>query len=397
MVEATDTADIAAKIGAGAGAEAVEEAEVEVQAEVGAGAGAGAGAEAAAEAEAEAEEKAGAEAVKEAEAEAEAVVEAEVGAGAGAEAGAERAIPTLHPPLAPQPGSAIMWFRSDLRLADNPALSHAAQYEAVIPVYIWAPEDEGDMAPRGAAEVWLKESLLALDRSLRAMGSALVLRRATTSAQDELLRLVWETGASAVCLNRRAEPALAARDFRVQARLRRKGTAVHTFAAAHLHEPDRVRLALGWQGGHWGTLTPFRKAVAQLPPPGPPLPAPGRVPTPAAGLPASATLEGLGLAVMPVSRRTGHVVDWGAGIRAAWDFGEEAAQQRLAKFVAEGLLRYERRKGSVGAAESVSRLSPYLRWGELSPRQVCLVAALCRLPCCGGAVCRSPNPRLGGG
>ena len=63
---------------------------------------------------------------------------------------------------------AIVWFRQDLRLADNPALLAAAgRGGPVIPVLVWAPEEEGGWEPGGASRWWLHRSLASLDADLR--------------------------------------------------------------------------------------------------------------------------------------------------------------------------------------------------------------------------------------
>ena len=58
------------------------------------------------------------------------------------------------------PTPTIVWFRHDLRLDDHPAL-HAAVASGgpIIPVYIWAPQEEGDWAPGDASCWWLRQSL----------------------------------------------------------------------------------------------------------------------------------------------------------------------------------------------------------------------------------------------
>ena len=72
---------------------------------------------------------------------------------------------------------AIIWFRQDLRLADNPALSFALEGgDAVIPVYIHAPAEESPWEPGGAARWWLHHSLERLREQLKARGSDLLLR-----------------------------------------------------------------------------------------------------------------------------------------------------------------------------------------------------------------------------
>ena len=80
-------------------------------------------------------------------------------------------------PTAPSSGPALVWFRQDLRLADNPALSQAlSAHSAVIPVFIQSPDEEGDWPAGGATRWWLHHSLESLDRDLREKGSRLVLR-----------------------------------------------------------------------------------------------------------------------------------------------------------------------------------------------------------------------------
>ena len=65
----------------------------------------------------------------------------------------------------------IVWLRQDLRLADQPALNAAAARGAVVPVFIWAPEEEGNWAPGRASRWWLHHTLAALDADLRRLGS----------------------------------------------------------------------------------------------------------------------------------------------------------------------------------------------------------------------------------
>ena len=74
--------------------------------------------------------------------------------------------------------SAIVWFRRDLRLADNPALWAALDAGlAPIPVYIHAPGEDAPWPAGAASNAWLARSLRALDADLRALGSRLVVLR----------------------------------------------------------------------------------------------------------------------------------------------------------------------------------------------------------------------------
>ena len=73
---------------------------------------------------------------------------------------------------------ALVWFQHDLRVADNPALNAAVERGApVIPVFIWAPEEEGRWRPGAASQWWLHRSLAALGADLEKRGSRLIIRR----------------------------------------------------------------------------------------------------------------------------------------------------------------------------------------------------------------------------
>ena len=109
----------------------------------------------------------------------------------------------------------IVWFRQDLRLSDNPALAAAlALGVPVVPVFIWAPEEEDSWRLGGASKWWLNHSLAALSAELEARGSRLTIRRGPTiKAFTELLE---ETGAGAVFWNRRYEPMALERDGKLK-------------------------------------------------------------------------------------------------------------------------------------------------------------------------------------
>ena len=150
------------------------------------------------------------------------------------------------------PNVSLLWFRRDLRLADNPALHAAVQQGAVVPVYIWAPEEDGAWAPGGATKWWLHHSLAALDASLRALGSRLILRSGPSLAT--LRALAKETGATALYWNRLYEPAAIARDTLIKESLKNDGLTVETFNASLLVEPPRF---FNKQGTPFKVFTPF--------------------------------------------------------------------------------------------------------------------------------------------
>ena len=74
--------------------------------------------------------------------------------------------------------TSVIWFRNDLRLEDHPALAAAVSRGGpVLPVFIWAPEDEGASAPGAASRWWLHQSLTALAGQLEALGARLIVRK----------------------------------------------------------------------------------------------------------------------------------------------------------------------------------------------------------------------------
>ncbi|HBR94213.1 MAG TPA: deoxyribodipyrimidine photolyase, partial [Opitutae bacterium] len=75
----------------------------------------------------------------------------------------------------------ILWFRKDLRLADNSALEAAIKRGApIVPVFIWAPEEAGDWAPGAASKWWLHQALAGLGEALQERGGKLILREGSS-------------------------------------------------------------------------------------------------------------------------------------------------------------------------------------------------------------------------
>jgi len=251
----------------------------------------------------------------------------------------------------------LVWFRRDLRLADNPALAEAAETGApVIPVYVLDERLEGRPIG-GAARWWLNKSLRALAASLEMVGSRLVLRRG--DAGEQIGRLVAETGASAVFWNRLYEPEAAARDRAVAERLRASGVRAEAFKGSLLAEPGAV---LNGSGGPYRVYTPFARALrAHV---GWPKlrRAPERLIVPSSW-PASEDLDAWGL--HPARP------DWSAGFD--WTPGEEAANARLHGFLDEALDAYPTARDRPDV-DGTTRLSPHLHWGEIGPAQVLCAA-----------------------
>jgi deoxyribodipyrimidine photo-lyase len=138
----------------------------------------------------------------------------------------------------------LVWFRQDLRLSDNPALAAAVDRGSpVIPVFIWAPEEEGAWRPGSASQCWLRRSLAALNAELEERGSRLIIRRGPTG--KALNDLLAESGASAVVMNRRYEPAAVTLDGDLKLQLRERGISAESFNGNLLFEPGTIRNGSG--------------------------------------------------------------------------------------------------------------------------------------------------------
>ena len=250
----------------------------------------------------------------------------------------------------------IVWFRDDLRLADNPALRAALDRdEPVIALYVLDEESPGIRPHGGAARWWLHHSLASLSARLAERGSPLVLRRGR--AADVVAELVRTTGAGAVFWNRRYGGPEREIDAGLKTTLREDGVEVTSFAASVLHEPWTVTTGAGT---HFSVFTPFWRACLALPAPRAPLPEPREIPGPDR-TPSSDALDDWNL--LPTAP------DWASGLRERWEPGEPAARARLREFLRDDLETYDQARDEP-AAGATSLLSPRLRWGEVSPHTV---------------------------
>ena len=151
----------------------------------------------------------------------------------------------------------IIWLRRSLRVSDNIMFAAAArQGGAVLPLFIWAPEEESGWAPGGASRWWLHHSLEALSQKLRACGLPLFLR-AGQSAQV-LLELARKHRMDSVYCDALYEPALRARDEVVRAQLNGGGIRFKTFRCSVLVEPHEVVNAAG---APFRVFTPYWRKV----------------------------------------------------------------------------------------------------------------------------------------
>jgi deoxyribodipyrimidine photo-lyase len=246
--------------------------------------------------------------------------------------------------------TSIVWFRQDLRLSDNPALAHAAQRGPVIALYVLDETRPPAGRPLGgAARWWLHHSLAALAKSL---GRLVLLRGDPVVVVPEFARRVAAKG---IFWNRCYEPFAIARDTAIKSALSAAGFDVASFNASLMFEPWEMK-TLG--GGPYKVYTPFWRACLKAP-----IAAPSSTPDLHVAHPADMgeSLESLNL----LPQRP----NWAKGFETEWQPGERGAQQRLNAFLESGLDGYAELRNRPDLP-NVSRLSPHLHFGEISPRQV---------------------------
>jgi deoxyribodipyrimidine photo-lyase len=250
--------------------------------------------------------------------------------------------------------TALVWFRNDLRLDDQPALQAAlAQGYAPVPVYVHAPGEAGHHANGAASDAWRHRSLLALDGALRSRGSRLTAMHGPTLPALE--RLATATGAEAVFWTRRYEPAFETRDAGIKRALRRGGLHAESFNGALLIEPWEVATK---QGDPSKVFTPFWKTASAQLRKMRPWDAPKRLPAPPE-FDGAATIDALDLA----PSRT-----WDSDFWTQWFPGEIGARAALATFLPRVAAYPEAR--DMPAIEGTSRLSPHLHFGEIPVQRV---------------------------
>lgn len=247
----------------------------------------------------------------------------------------------------------IVWFRQDLRLADNPALTEAAKTGApVLPVYILDDKNADLWKMGSASRWWLHYSLHALNANLS--GS---LACFNGDASKILPTLVKSNNVKAIYWNRCYEPWRIARDTGIKKILEELGIEARAFNAGLLIEPWSVKKS---DGSPYRVFTPFfRKGLLGQGDPLPPLPAPKAK---SFFCPPSKSLSIDQLNLLPK-------IQWGKKMEAYWTIGEKGAQARLKDFLDNGLQGYKEGR-NYPDRNNVSRLSPHIHFGEISPRTV---------------------------
>ncbi|WP_193096117.1 cryptochrome/photolyase family protein [Brevibacterium sp. FME17] len=272
----------------------------------------------------------------------------------------------------------LVWFRDDLRVRDHAALTAARADGRVIAAWIREARDDEGLGPRplgGASRWWAHESLAVLHQELSELSIPLLF--AAGEAAAIIPQLADRLGVDAVRWSRRYAPASRALDSQIKTALSNQGFTVHSHIGSLLVEPWT---AAPQGGDHYKVFTPFWKAVSGrevgdvLPTPEPQTPLDPALLESARACSAVTDLDGLGLLEGTGSdsgdfAAAGGPRWWQNTIARHWSPGLRAAASQLEDLGA-GIDGYSTTRDVPSDATSTSRLSPRLRFGELSPRQL---------------------------
>lgn len=242
----------------------------------------------------------------------------------------------------------LVWLRNDLRLHDNPALTAACKdCDAVVALYIHET-DGGIRQPGGATRWWLHHSLVALADALAEHGIPLIVR--TGKAAAILDEVIASENVDSVHWNLRYAPAEVALDKAIKEDLRQKRISATSHQGNVLAEPWTVETG---QGRPYSVFSPFWKNLRDK-----------HIEQPLA----KPRKRGDALKARDVDAEY-RAPAWAKKFDGLWQIGEDAAHRALERFIDEHLEDYPEGR-DFPAKDLTSRLSPHLRFGEISPRQI---------------------------
>lgn len=252
---------------------------------------------------------------------------------------------------------ALYWFRQDLRLTDNTGLLHAIQEnDAVTLLYIYDTDKENAWPPGEAAKWFLCESLKSLEQDIKKRGGQLIVEKG--SPQKILSEIVKENAISSVYWNRCYDPFSIHRDTKIKAALRQDGIIVNTYNSSLLIEPAQIHNSTG---GYFKVYTPFKNRILPL---------------------LENIIPSKEIRKLPENQCKNQDYfekwhHWGLWPQHPWTQklaqyhtpSEKMAKHLLNTFIDSKIEQY-REQRDFPALGTVSKLSPYLHFGQISPHQI---------------------------
>lgn len=240
----------------------------------------------------------------------------------------------------------LVWFRYDLRLHDNPALTHAInESDRIIPLYIYDVNNQYQWMPGRAQQWWLSQSLSSLQKDLKSKNGSLIIK--SGDPLKILLNIVKEQGVKKIFWNKLYEPVLIQRDRAIKKELEKQAVEVIESEGYLLTNPEKIQ---NKTGGQYKVYTPYWNECRRVIKTKPVLIAPKEI--------LVADLESEKI-------KTVNDVDYSA----YWEPGEQGAEKKLSEFLSDGLNDYSSSR-DIPSLLGTSNLSPHLHFGEISPMQV---------------------------
>ena len=250
----------------------------------------------------------------------------------------------------------IVWFRKDLRLKDNPAL-HSALLEnkEIIPVFIWDPDEGGQWSPGAASRWWLHHALVSLMQDIRKLGGKLILAKG--KAANLIPQIAREHGVIKVLYGRAYDPHGLSTQEKVEEALDKVCIDTESFNTSLLQEPWETK---NGTGKPFQVFTPYWRKSRPI----------------IYREPACYDLRKLSFLSLPTPNQTVDDLQllpnfpWYEKLGEHWVVSETAAHKQLERTVNDVTHSYSTRRNNP-SVDGTSRLSPYLAWGMVSPRQIC--------------------------
>ncbi len=252
----------------------------------------------------------------------------------------------------------LFWFRSDLRLKDNPALNAAvSSCDQLALLYIHNPKEKASWSMGSASKWWLHHSLIALQNDLRKQDSELQIIMG--EPKKVLLEICKKLRISQVFWNRIYEPDGIERDKKIKNSLKNTSIKAKSFNASLLYEPWDI---LKNDGTPYRVFTPYWKMIQKN---GLDFKLEKNIKT----FPKKLNIK----SVFPIfkidSLELLPSVKWDENFYQTWQPGEQGAQKNFKKFLKSGLNHYEEGR-DIPAEKITSKVSPFLHFGEISSRQI---------------------------
>ena len=250
---------------------------------------------------------------------------------------------------------ALIWFRNDLRLADNEALNYAYKNNYEI-LFLYICDKNYDL---GAASKWfLHQALNSLQISLQEKYNAkLVIKSGNVT--EILTRIIADYNIDLLVWNRCYEPQIIARDTKIKSLFKAKNTEVKTFNSTLLFEPFAIK---NLQGSYFKVFTPFwKKCLSLINNISEPCKMAENLSIVELKNNESLNLEELNL----LPKNPNWAKDWDSLYRVSEDQAHNIAQN----FIANKITNYKQAR-DFPAQDDTSKLSAYLHFGLISPKQI---------------------------